>query len=79
MKYMFNVGLWAFALLFVLWGCNPAKNTPINRFYHSTTAQYNGYFNANLLLDQAISSYRKNVKEDYYSLIPITPLLIRLL
>lgn len=71
MKYIFNVGLGAFALLFFLWGCNPAKNTPINRFYHSTTAQYNGYFNANLLLDQAISSYRKNVKEDYYSLIPI--------
>ncbi|MGJ8661543.1 MAG: tetratricopeptide repeat protein [Bacteroidota bacterium] len=71
MKYIFSVGLGAFALLFFLWGCNPAKNTPINRFYHSTTAQYNGYFNANLLLDQAITSYRKNAKEDFYTLIPI--------
>lgn len=71
MKYIFNVGLGAFALLFFLWGCNPAKNTTINRFYHSTTAQYNGYFNANLLLDQAITGYRKNIKEDYYTQIPM--------
>ncbi|MFA7272344.1 MAG: hypothetical protein WC044_00660 [Crocinitomicaceae bacterium] len=71
MKYSTNVVLGAIALLFFLWGCNPAKNTTINRFYHSTTAQYNGYFNANLLLDQALLSYRKNVKEDYYSQIPL--------
>jgi hypothetical protein len=71
MKYIFKIGLGTFALLFFLWGCNPAKNTTINRFYHSTTAHYNGYFNANLLLDQAITGYRKNFKEDYYSLIPL--------
>jgi tetratricopeptide (TPR) repeat protein len=71
MKYSTNVVLGAIALLFFLWGCNPAKNTTINRFYHSTTAQYNGYFNANLLLDQALLSYRKNVKEDFYSQIPL--------
>ncbi len=71
MKCILKFGLGAVALLFLLWGCNPAKNTPINRFYHSTTAQYNGYFNANLLLDQAITGYRKNVKEDFYTLIPI--------
>jgi|TARA_R110000737_G_scaffold61221_1_gene88266 tetratricopeptide (TPR) repeat protein len=71
MKYIFSVGLGAIALLFFLWGCNPAKNTAINRFYHSTTAQYNGHFNANLLLDQAITGYRKNLKEDYYSQIPL--------
>lgn len=60
--------LWV-SLLFV--GCNPANNTAINRFYHSTTSQYNGYFNANLLLDDALRSYRENIREDYYSLLPI--------
>lgn len=61
----------AILLLFVLWACNPAKNTAINRAYHSTTAHYNGYFNANLLLDQALLEYRSNLKEDYYSLLPL--------
>lgn len=71
MNKYFGFSWGAILLLFVLWGCNPAKNTTINRFYHSTTAHYNGYFNANLLLDQAISDYRRNVKEDYYTLLPL--------
>lgn len=61
----------AVPLLALLESCDPAKNTFINRAYHSTTAQYNGYFNANLLLDQAIETYRQNYPEDYYSLLPI--------
>ncbi len=71
MNKILGIGLGAIMLLFVLWGCNPAKNTAINRFYHSTTAHYNGYFNANLLLDQALSDYRRNLKEDYYTLLPL--------
>lgn len=67
-KLWFLTLLWV-SLFFV--GCNPANNTAINRFYHSTTAQYNGYFNANLLLDDALRSYRENLREDYYSLLPI--------
>lgn len=67
-KLWFLTLLWV-SILFV--GCNPANNTAINRFYHSTTAQYNGYFNANLLLDDALKSYRDNLREDYYSLLPI--------
>ncbi len=64
--------LWgAVVLLFVLGACNPAKNTAINRAYHTTTAHYNGYFNANLLLDQALDEYRRNLKEDYYTLLPL--------
>ena len=58
-------------LLFVLIACDPAKNSAVNRFYHSTTSHYNGYFNANLLLDQALSDYRRNVVEDYYTLLPL--------
>lgn len=71
MNKILGIGLGAILLLFVLMGCNPAKNTVINRFYHTTTAHYNGYFNANLLLDQSLSDYRKNLQEDYYSMIPL--------
>ncbi len=67
--FRFSIG--AALLLFVLIACNPAKNTAVNRFYHSTTSHYNGYFNANLLLDQALSDYRRNVVEDYYTLLPL--------
>ena len=51
--------------------CDPARNTAINRFYHSTTAQYNGYFNANLLLDESLNNYRDKLKENYYERLPI--------
>ncbi len=71
MNKIFGFSIGAVLLLFVLWSCDPAKNTAINRAYHSTTAQYNGYFNANLLLDLAITDFRKNAKEDYYSLLPL--------
>ncbi|MBU2020553.1 MAG: hypothetical protein KJ941_12975, partial [Bacteroidetes bacterium] len=71
---MKNKNLHIFGVLLALmlvWGCDPANNTAINRAYHSTTARYNGYFNANLLLDQALLSYRQNLKEDFYTLLPI--------
>jgi hypothetical protein len=71
MKNIYGFRWGAIVLLFVLWACNPAKNTAINRAYHTTTAHYNGYFNANLLLDQALTEYRNNLKEDYYSLLPL--------
>ncbi len=60
--------------LFVAAACSTEKNTLINRTYHGTTAKYNGLFNANMLLDQAMVSYRNNLKEDYYNILPITPL-----
>ena len=37
------------------------------------TAHYNGYFNANELINMSISTYRSALKEDYYSILPIDP------
>ncbi len=54
--------------------CSTEKNTLINRTYHSTTARYNGYFNANELLNGALSGYRNSLVEDYYEILPIEPL-----
>lgn len=60
--------------LFLVVACSTEKNTLINRTYHGTTAKYNGLFNANELLNQAMTSYRSNLKEDYYNILPVTPL-----
>lgn len=59
------------ALIICFVSCSTDKNAFLNRAYHSTTARYNGYFNANELINQSLSGYRKSYKEDYYSLIPI--------
>lgn len=61
-------------LLVVIVACSTEKNTLINRTYHGTTARYNGYFNANELIRQAVNSYQVSLKEDYYSLLKIEPL-----
>ena len=58
----------------IIAACSTEKNTLLSRSYHSTTAHYNGYFNANDLLDGAMNSYRTNLKEDYYNILPINPL-----
>ena len=34
------------------------------------TAHYNGYFNANLLIDEAMESFRNSVIEDYNEFLP---------
>jgi hypothetical protein len=66
-------GLIVFMILFLV-GCSTEKNTFINRFYHGTTARYNGYFNANELLRMAKQGYQTNLKENFYELLPIDPL-----
>lgn len=60
-----------FALFLVMAACSTEKNTFINRTYHSTTAKYNGYFNAKELLRIGLEDYRKNYREDYNEILPI--------
>ena len=64
--------LTGFLLLFA--GCSTEKNTLINRTYHSTTARYNGWFNASELIRMSVGTYRISRKEDYYNLLTIDPL-----
>ena len=66
-------GILTLALIGLLWACSTEKNTFINRTYHSTTARYNGYFNATVLITEAMNSYEASLKEDFYSLLPIYP------
>lgn len=61
-------------VLSFIWACSTEKNTLLSRSYHGTTAHYNGYFNANDLLEEAMKTYRENQKEDYYNVLPILQL-----
>lgn len=69
---MRNVKYWFLVvILMVVWACSTEKNTFISRAYHGTTAHYNGYFNANDLLNEAMKNYKNNSKEDFYSILPV--------
>lgn len=61
-------------LVGILFACSTEKNTFLSRNYHGMTAHYNGYFNANDLLNQSMKTYRDNLKENYYEVLPISPL-----
>ena len=71
----FNIFIVVYSLLLgVLAACSTEKNTLINRTYHSTTARYNGYFNANELITMSMNTYRSGLREDYDEILPINPL-----
>lgn len=58
----------------VISSCSTERNTFLSRTYHSTTAHYNGYFNANDLLRSALVQCQNELKENYYNVLPIRPL-----
>jgi len=58
-------------LLGIVASCSTEKNTLLSRSYHGMTAHYNGYFNANELLNSSMSTYETSLKEDYYDILPI--------
>lgn len=56
-----------------IWACSTQKDAFLNRTFHGMTAKYNGYFNANELLNQSILTYEKSRKDDFYSILPLQP------
>lgn len=60
--------------MLLIFACSTEKNSLVNRTYHGTTAHYNGYFNANELINTSMSTFLTSRKEDYYSLLPLNPL-----
>ena len=73
MKRPFHLYL-TFVLVTILVSCSTEKNTFLNRFYHGMTAKYNGHFNAEELLNQALLTYNNSRKDDFYSILPISPI-----
>ena len=72
-RILYTSGL-IFVLLMTAIACSTEKDAAINRWYHQTTTKYNGYFNANELIKEALNGYYDIRKEDYTSLLPIEPL-----
>ncbi|MBM3184764.1 MAG: hypothetical protein FJZ67_00550 [Bacteroidetes bacterium] len=64
---------WVFLLMLVL-SCSTENNSFLNRTYHSTTARYNGYFNAGELMKGALKTYNGSRKEDFFAILPVNPL-----
>jgi len=58
----------------LLFACSTENNSFMNRTYHSTTARYNGHFNATELMRVAMKTYTDSRKEDFYSILPVNPL-----
>lgn len=61
-------------LLMLILSCSTENNTLLNRAYHSTTARYNGYFNAGELMTGALKTYHGSRKEDFFTILPVNPL-----
>ena len=57
--------------LVLLSACSTEKNSFLNRTYHSTTARFNGHFNANELIDQSLSTFYNSKKDDFYEILPV--------
>jgi len=65
--------VFVFGSLFFL-ACSTEKDAAMNRFYHQTTTKYNGLFNANELIQDAMKGYLVNRQEDYTEILPIEPM-----
>jgi len=55
----------------IIQSCSTEKDAWINRGFHNMNAKYNGYFNADEIIDQALESYREKTKEDYTNILPV--------
>jgi hypothetical protein len=62
------------SVLILLGACSTESNTFVNRTYHSTTARFNGHFNAQELLRVSLKTYYGSRKDDFYGILPINPL-----
>ncbi|MFK8056037.1 MAG: tetratricopeptide repeat protein [Saprospiraceae bacterium] len=66
-----------FAVVIVAAGCNSSQRfgerKPIGKWYHSFTARYNGYFNANELINEAEIQLADSEELDYNELLPVYP------
>ncbi len=69
-----NIALLAFLILIVS-SCVTQKKkgelTALQRLYHNTTAEYNGYFNANVLLTESIANLNGQQRDNYTKILPV--------
>lgn len=61
-------------LLAAFTGCSTKKKGFVNRFYHNTTAKYNGYWNGRESMREGVKTLEKNQKDDFEKILPIYPI-----
>ena len=70
LRFIFTLVLCSFLL-----ACSTQKSkddvTAIGKLYHNTTAQYNGYFNADVLMQESIKNLETQVSDNYLGVLPI--------
>ena len=47
--------------------------TKLGKLYHNTTSKYNGYFNADVLMDESIATLNDQHQDNYNQVLPIFP------
>jgi len=45
--------------------------SPLGKFYHNTTAEYNGYFNAGVLLEESMVELDSQYRDNYNKILPL--------
>ncbi|KAF0202152.1 MAG: hypothetical protein FD170_2123 [Bacteroidetes bacterium] len=63
--------IWGLFLALIVSACSTKKNTFTRRAYHNLTAHYNPYWNGNESLKEGVGELRKNVKDNYNSVLLI--------
>ena len=52
-------------------GCSTKKKSWTNRYFHNTTAKYNGYFNGNESIKKGIKKLEESFVDDYTAILPV--------
>lgn len=61
-------------LLAAFTGCSTKKKGFVNRFYHNTTAKYNGYWNGRESMREGVKTLEKTQQDDYDRILPVYPI-----
>tara|TARA_B110000967_G_scaffold29157_1_gene27322 strand:- start:1115 stop:3703 length:2589 start_codon:yes stop_codon:yes gene_type:complete len=52
-------------------GCSTKKKSWTNRYFHNTTAKYNGYFNGNESIKKGVKKLEESFVDDYTAILPV--------
>jgi tetratricopeptide (TPR) repeat protein len=77
LKRLLPISLVSLLFLTAYLGCTTQKSrhdlTPLGKAYHNTTARYNGYYNATVLLEESYLQLNEQHQDNYNKLLPVFP------
>ena len=57
-------------IILIFSSCSTKNSSWVNKSFHQTTARFNGYFNANESIKEAVVEYKYGNPTDYSELVP---------